>query len=268
MSATRILVVEDESIIAEDLKNSLIKLGYTVPSVESTGEKAIKKTEEIKPDLVLMDIVLHGNMDGIEAAKVIHSRFDIPVVYLSSYSDEEILERAKITEPYGYIIKPFNERELHINIEIAIYKHMIEKKLRNSEHWLYSTLKSLGEAVITTDRSGIIKTMNPFAEALTGWERENALEKPLSIIFNIISEKPGQQVENLVTKVTREGMFYGLAEHTLLITKSGMKVPVDIISTLIKDEKEKIIGIVLVFYDIIERKRLEEKLKQANIEKP
>jgi PAS domain S-box-containing protein len=265
MSATRILVVEDESIIAEDLKDSLIKLGYTVPSIESSGEKAIKRTEEIKPDLVLMDIVLHGNIDGIEAAKEIRSRFDIPVVYLTSYSDDEILERAKVTEPYGYIIKPFNERELLINIEIAIYKHRIEKKLKDSEHWLHSTLKSLGEAVITTDRSGTIKTMNPFAEALTGWERENALEKPLSNIFNVVSEKPGIQVENPVTKVIREGMFYGLAEHTILITKSGMKVPVDIIGSLIKDDKEIIIGIVLVFDDIIERKRMEEKMKQANI---
>jgi len=267
MSAARILVVEDESIIAEDLKGSLIKLGYTVPSVESSGEEAIKKAEEFKPDLVLMDIVLYGNMDGIEAAKEIHSRFDIPVVYLSSYSDEDILERAKITQPYGYIIKPFNERELHINIEMAIYKHMIEKKLKDSENWLYSTVKSLGEAVITTDRFGIIKTMNPLAEALTGWKRENALEKPLSIIFNIISEKPGQQVENPVTKVIREGMFYGLAEHSILITKSGIKVPVDIIGSLIKDDKEKIIGVVLVFDEIIERKRLEEKLKQANLQK-
>lgn len=264
MSATRILVVEDESIIAEDLKNSLVNLGYTVPSIESTGENAIKKAEEIKPDLVLMDIVLCGDMDGIEAAKEIHSRFDIPVLYLSSYSDEEILERAKVTEPYGYIIKPFNERELHINIEIAIYKHRIEQKLRNSEHWLYSTLRSLGEAVITTDRFGTIKTMNPFAEALTGWKREDALEKPLSGIFNIISEKPGQVVENPVTKVIREGMFYGLAEHTILITKDGMKVPVDIIGSLIKDDKEIIIGIVLVFDDIIERKRMEEKIKQAD----
>lgn len=264
MSAIRILVVEDESIIAEDLKDSLVNLGYTVPSIESTGEKAIKKTEEIKPDLVLMDIVLHGKMDGIEAAKEIRSRFDIPVVYLSSYSDDEILERAKITEPYGYIIKPFNERELHINIEIAIYKHRIEKKLKDSEHWLYSTLKSLGEAVITTDRFGIVKTMNPFAEALTGWYRENALEKPLSSIFNVVSEKPGLQVENPVTKLIREGVFYGLAEHTILITKSGIKVPVDIIGKLIKDDKEKILGIVLVFDDIIERKRLEENMKLAN----
>jgi CheY-like chemotaxis protein len=103
MSKKQILVVEDESIVAEDLRQSLISLGYAVPSVESSGEKAIKKSMEIRPDLVLMDIMLYGQMDGIDAAKEIHDRFDIPVVYLTSYSDEQILERAKITEPYSVL---------------------------------------------------------------------------------------------------------------------------------------------------------------------
>ena len=264
MSKKQILIVEDESIVAEDLRQSLISLGYAVPSVESSGEKAIKKIAEMHPDLVLMDIVLHGEMDGIDAAKEIHDRFDIPVVYLTSYSDEKILERAKITEPYCYIIKPFKERELHINIEIATYKHKMEKKLKESKQWMDSTIRSLGEAVISTDKEGFIKTMNPIAEAMTGWKSNEAVSKPISTVFNIISEKPQVNVENPVTKAIREGMFYGLAEHTVLVAKEGMKVPVDIIGSLIKDDKEIIIGIVLVFDDIIERKRLEEKIKLGN----
>jgi len=223
MSKKQILIVEDESIVAEDLRLSLIGLGYEVPSVESSGEKAIGKIMEMRPDLVLMDIVLYGEMDGIDAAKEVHDRFDIPVVYLTSYSDEKILERAKITEPYCYIIKPFRERELHINIEIAIYKHKMEKKLKESKQWLDSTIKSLGEAVISTDKEGFIKTMNPIAEAMTGWKSDKAVSKPISTVFNIISEKPNVNVENPVTKVIREGMFYGLAEHTVLVAKEGMK---------------------------------------------
>jgi two-component system cell cycle sensor histidine kinase/response regulator CckA len=262
MAEKRILVVEDESIVAEDLRNGLINLGYSVPSVVSSGEKAINTAREISPDLVLMDIVLQGEMDGIEAAKQIRLSYDIPVLYLTSYSDDRILERAKITEPYGYIIKPFRERELHINIEIALYKHKMEKKLRESEQWLSSTLKSLGEGVITTDKNGNIKTMNPFAEALTGWKCENALEKPVSSVLNIISGKPGQKVENPVTKAIREGIFYGLVEHTILITKDGMKVPLDIIGSLMKDDKGEIMGIVLIFDDIIERKRVEEEIQR------
>ncbi len=265
MSKKQILIVEDESIVAEDLKQSLIGLGYEVPSVESSGEKALEKIKKMRPDLVLMDIVLYGEMDGIDAAKEVHDRFDIPVVYLTSYSDEKILERAKITEPYCYIIKPFKERELHINIEIAIYKHKMEKKLKESKQWLDSTIKSLGEAVISTDKEGFIKTMNPIAEAMTGWKSDEAVSKPISTVFNIISEKPNVKVENPVTKVIREGMFYGLAEHTVLVAKEGLKVPVDIIGSVIKDDLGNVMGTVMIFEDIIERKRMEERLNKANI---
>ena len=258
MTETQILVVEDESIVAEDIRRTLQHMGYSVPSIVASGEKAIKEVEKNNPDLVLMDIMLPGKMDGIEAAEQIHSRFNIPVVYLTAYSDEKFIERAKITEPFGYIIKPFKKRELQINIEIALYKHKMEKKLKESEQWLATTLKSIGEAVMTTDKNGVIKTMNPFAEALTGWKQEDASGKSLETIFNVISEDTGKQAENPVTKLIREGSFYGLAENTILITKEGAKIPVEIIGSLIKDDIANIIGIVLVFYDIIERKRVEE----------
>lgn len=130
MAGKKILVVEDETIVAEHIRRSLQNLGYSVPITVSTGEKAIKEAENNKPDLVLMDIVLEDKMDGIEAAMQIRSCFDIPVVYLTAYSDEKILERARITEPFGYVIKPFDERELKINIEIALYKHKMESALR------------------------------------------------------------------------------------------------------------------------------------------
>jgi PAS domain S-box-containing protein len=257
----QILVVEDESIVAEHIRKSLQSLGYSVPSVASSGEKAIKMVEEKSPDLVLMDIVLHGEMDGIEAAKEIRSRFNIPVVYLTAYSDEKILKRAKITEPFGYIIKPFTERDLRINIEIALYKQKMEMELKERELWLTAILKSLGEGVIATDKKGIIKIMNPFAEALTGWKREDALGKPLTTVFNIISEETDKQVENPIKKAIREDSFYGLADRTVLITKEGLKIPVDIIGSTIKDDRDNIIGIVVSFYDIIERNRIDEKLK-------
>ena len=128
MSNSQILVVEDEGIIAKDIKNTLGLLGYFVVAVASSGEEAIEKAIETHPDLVLMDIVLEGDMDGVEAAEQIRDRFDIPVVYLTAYSDDKTLQRAKITEPYGYILKPFQERELYTTIEMALYKHKIERK--------------------------------------------------------------------------------------------------------------------------------------------
>ncbi len=260
----RVLVVEDESIVAEDIRGTLIKLGYAVPAVASSGEMAIKKAEEHVPDLILMDIMLNGGMDGIKTAEQIRSRYNIPVVYLTAYSDQATLEKAKITEPFGYIIKPFRERELEINLEIALYKHKMEKRLKESEQWLAATIRGIGDAVIATDPEGVIKIMNPIAEALTGWKQEEALGKPLATAFNIVSEEMGKQVENPVTKAIREGIFYGLAENTILLMKDGVKIPVDIIGSSIKDDKGNVIGAVMVFYDITERKKIEAKLKRES----
>ncbi len=128
MANTRIMIVEDEWTVAEDIKISLQNLGYTISSVTSSGKEAIQKAEEDRPDLVLMDIVLQGEMDGIEAANQIRSRFNIPIVYLTAYADDKVLERAKITEPSGYIVKPFINEDLKITIEIALYKHKAKKE--------------------------------------------------------------------------------------------------------------------------------------------
>lgn len=261
MEKKRILVVEDERIVAEHIQRSLQNLGYSISSIASSGEKAIKETEDKRPDLVLMDIVLDGEMDGIEAAKQIRSLFNIPVIFLTAFSDKDILERAKITEPFGYIIKPLNIKELHVSIEMALYKHKMEMELKESQQWLAAIIKSLGEAVIATDKNGIIKTINPFAEALTGWKIEEALGKPVESIFNVISEITGKQVENPVKRATKEGSFYGLADHTFLVSKEGAKIPVDIIGSSIKDDRDNIIGVVLIFYDIIERKRFDDEWK-------
>jgi len=130
MENAQIMIVEDENIVALEIQLRLESLGYVVPTVVSSGEEAIKKAETTHPDLVLMDIKLKGEMDGIEAAERIRACFDIPVVYITAYADENTLQRAKITAPYGYILKPFEERELQANIEIAIYKHQMEKKVK------------------------------------------------------------------------------------------------------------------------------------------
>jgi diguanylate cyclase (GGDEF)-like protein/PAS domain S-box-containing protein len=129
----RILVVEDETIVALDLKNSLKVLGYDVVGTACSGEEAIAKADQTRPDLVLMDIILKGNMDGVQAADSIRSTLNIPVIFLTACADERTLQRAKVTEAFGYLLKPFEERELHGHIEIALYKHHMEKALRESE---------------------------------------------------------------------------------------------------------------------------------------
>jgi two-component system, response regulator PdtaR len=128
MDKAKILVVEDQNIVALNIKNKLKILGYTVLGTAATGEEAIRKAELMNADIVLMDIKLKGDMDGIEAAREIINRLGIPVLYLTASTDDEIIDRAKTTEPAGYISKPFIEKVLHSNIEMALHKHRAEKK--------------------------------------------------------------------------------------------------------------------------------------------
>jgi len=128
MAEGRILIVEDEHIVAMGIKRMLKTLGYTVTGVASSGEDAINKAESTFPDVVLMDIMLKGEIDGVEAAREIKTKLEIPVVYLSAYSDNRILERAKTTEPFGYIIKPFDEKDLYSSIEVALHRHRKQKE--------------------------------------------------------------------------------------------------------------------------------------------
>jgi two-component system, LytTR family, response regulator LytT len=154
MAKLRILVVEDESIVAKDIQNSLIKLGYLVPTIVSSGEKAIEEIEQWRPDIVLMDIMLKGDLNGIEAANIIHDRFEVPVVFLSAYADDNTVNNAKIAEPYGYIIKPFKEKELQTTIEMAIYKHekdSLVKRERDLYHSIVENKESRDSIFVRAD---------------------------------------------------------------------------------------------------------------------
>ena len=130
LNKAKIIVAEDENIIAKDISKTLTRLGYEVLATVRTGEAVISKTRELNPDLVLMDIVLYGTMTGIEAAEKIMNSFHIHVIYLTALADNETLQRAKITEPFGYVLKPFDERTLHSSIEMALYKHKINFQLK------------------------------------------------------------------------------------------------------------------------------------------
>ncbi len=257
MTNAKILIVEDDWIVAEDIKNSLKKLGFIVSGIVAYGEDALEKVKECRPDLVLMDIMLKGEMNGIEAADQIQTQLNIPVVYLTAYTDDNVLDRAKETEPFGYVVKPFEDRELNTAIAMALYKHKMETKLKLSEAWLSTTLKSIGEAVIATDTKGFITFMNPVAGSLTGWNQEEAVGKVLTDVFNIINEETREQVENPVDKVIRKSSVVGLANHTILIAKDGKEIPIDDSSAPIRDKEGCIIGVVLVFRDISERKQAE-----------
>src|SRR5919108_5399746 len=250
MSMTRpqIMVVEDESIVAEDMKAMLEGFGYTVPTVAFSGEEAVKKAFDTHPDLVLMDIVLKGQMSGVEAVERIRSRCNIPVVYVTAYADEKTVRRAKVTEPFGYLLKPFDARELQTTIEIALYKHRIDKKLQESEQWLSTTLRSLGDAVMATDTQGCISFMNPRAEVLTGWTQAEAFGRHVGEVLVVRHETTQDLVESPIAKVLQEGTDIALADHSLvLVAKDGTERPIDDSAAPIKDDHGTIGGAVLIF---------------------
>jgi PAS domain S-box-containing protein len=263
MESAKIMVVEDEGIIAQDIKNCLENLGYSVPEVVFTGREAIEKAGIIRPDLILMDIVLKGEIDGIETAAEIKSRYSIPIVYLTAYEDDKTLKRAKLTEPLGYILKPFEERYLRSSIEMALYKHKMESKLKESERWLGTILKSVGEAVIVTDDIGKINFMNPTAELLTGWGLNEASGKEIFTLLHILDEDTKREIENPVLKVLKDNITFGRSNHALLIARNGKEIPIDHSASPMRNENGAVTGVVLVLQNIFDRKKAEHALKDS-----
>lgn len=179
MSKTNVLVVEDESIVSKDIQYSLKKLGYNVVGAAATGEKAIELAGELRPDIILMDIMLKGDITGIEASAEIKEKFHIPIIFLTAYADENTLAKAKVTEPYAYIIKPFKEIDLHTSIEMALYKHGKELEILKERDMLYSVVenKESTEFIFVKSKSRLIKLNTKdiyFIEALKDYVVINA----------------------------------------------------------------------------------------------
>lgn len=162
MSKVNVLVVEDESIVSKDIQYSLKKLGYNVIGAAPTGEKAVELAEELKPDIILMDIMLKGKITGIEASAQIKEKLNIPVIFLTAYADENTLSKAKVTEPYAYIIKPFKEIDLHTSIEMALYKHGKELEILKERDMLFSLVenKENNDFIFVKSKSRLVKLNN------------------------------------------------------------------------------------------------------------
>ncbi len=262
MPKASILIVEDEAIVAEDLSQKLGRLGYEVCGITASGAQAVQLARERRPDLVLMDIRLRGRMDGVAAAQIIRRECDLAVIYLTAHSDPATLHRAKLSEPFGYILKPFEELELETHIQMALHKHQAEHELRQQQQWLRVTLDSIGDGVITTDVAGKVTSLNPVAEELTGWRIAEALNRPLGEVFNIINEKTRQPASNPVARVFKEGKVVGLANDTALISRDGKERAIEDSAAAIKDSRGRILGVVMVFHDVTEKRRAEVALRE------
>jgi PAS domain S-box-containing protein len=247
MTNATILVVEDEGIVAMDLQHRLISMGYTVPALAASGQDALKKAAELRPDLVLMDIRLRGGMDGIEVAEQIRDLLDVPPVYITAYTDEDTLRRAKITEPFGYIVKPLDDRTLRSTVEMALYRCKTERQLKQSEAWLRAILRVVGEGVIAADQRRQITLMNPGAEELTGWKQGQALNADLSDVFQVIDAETRTPAENVLTDVCQKYEEVALPKSSLLITRQGAECPVEGMAGPVLDDKGNVRGVVIAF---------------------
>ena len=258
-----VLIVEDETIVALDVAERLRSLGYEQVETVSSGEKAIEFIERRVPDLVLMDILLSGAMDGIETAQMIQDRYRIPIIYVSAYSDTRTLERAKTTHPFGYITKPFNTRELHTAIEIALYTHRMERMLEDSRELLSITLANIADGVVTADPGGKILFMNDAAASLVGGTAESLAERSL---FAVISEAGGAAAGHDARQLAEDAVRTGKRiSGRLTLSGNGQdEMPVECIVSPLSDHHSGVVtGIVVVLKDLSEE--LEVREMQARL---
>jgi len=260
MTGARILIVEDEAVLAIHLSRILSDWGHCVTSVVATGGEAIASAAEDPPDLALMDISLRGELDGVETARVIRERFGVPVIYLTAFADERTLERAKATDPYGYALKPFHEKELRITIEVALYRHHADQALSQRGAWLDAMLTSVGDAIIATDADGRVMFMNDHAEDLTGWARSDAFSKDIAEILPAPSADELVPEEHFVKRVLRKHGVVSRGPGAALLTRDGDKIPLEDCAAPIRDRNGKVLGAVIVFRDATERREAEARL--------
>lgn len=248
MAQAKILIVDDEVVVAEDIRRQLRALGYFVVGVVSSGSEAVRLAEEHRPDLVLMDIKLKGPMDGIDTARTIQSQYGTPVIYLTAFSDEETLARARETLPLAYLIKPFVSSDLRAALELALFRHRVSRIAEQRGRWLDAVVQSMEDAVVTVDQQGRVTMLNPAAEGLTGWEQRDALGKAIQEVMVVLDAESRRPVLNPALHVWRKGNASDLgARPFLLISRHGHEHRISDSAAMIHDERGNPSGVVLVF---------------------
>ncbi len=235
---------------------------YELLKTVTSASNALQTAADLRPDILMIGVHLEGQSDGVETAIQINQKLNLPLLFLIRPNDKQYLERIKQTRHDGYLFLPPSESELHFSIELALAHHQMNEMVKEKWTLLSTTLKSIGDAVITTDPHGLITFLNPVAEKLTGWSLQEASGKRLPLVFNIINERTGLKARNPLTRILTKGIITALANHTMLISKNGQRIPIDDSGAPIKDSNGKILGAVLVFRDITERRKAEEALEQ------
>jgi PAS domain S-box-containing protein len=245
-TASRIMIVEDDEIIANLISLMLEKNGYNIAAKISSGEEAVMKSADIHPDLVLMDINLNGLMDGITAARYIFSLFHFPVIFLTAFSDEQLVARAKVSQPYGYIMKPVTEKELVANIEIALHNHAIRRQF--FDKFVVGDTKKIMtalDAMIITDTKGRLVFFNPYTCRLLEKTENDLMMKHSKDVLYFVNEQTGEQIRDPVPEVVKSMLVVSYEFNTVVLTKSGKQRHVGVTARPLKDEQDELIGVVI-----------------------
>ncbi len=259
MKKTRILITEDEPVIGMDIQGTLKNLGYDVPAVVTTGEEALERAEELKPDLILMDIVLPGKMDGIDAAKQIKERYDIPVIFVTAHSEAETFERARETGSYGFLIKPVGKNDLYTAIETALLRSTMESQLRESEEKYRTIIETIEDGYYEVDLQGNFKFANDTFCALHGTPRDELIGSNYRQYLDEENAKKAYQIFNNVysTKIPKRSLDWEI------ITKDGSRRFIEYSISLITNSSDTIDGFRGIVRDITDRKRIEHALLES-----
>ena len=251
----KIMIVEDEAVIALRLEQRIAEMGYEVIGMSHTGEGCVKKARSLLPDLILMDVMISGDLDGIDAAKIMKEELDIPVIFMTAYTEDQIIERAKEVEPYGYIIKPIRDRELKATIEIALYKKEMERRLQESEEKYRQLFETISDAIIMFDgETRKIIDVNDSCLSMYGYSRDDFLKLRL----HDITSEPEKSENAIKQAILGETQKIPLRYHK---RNDGAIFPVEINSGTFSLEGR--IVVCGVIRDISQKNREEEELRDG-----
>ncbi len=258
-----VLIVEDERIVAKDLQQTLAAMGYDAFAIATSGDEAISQASERRPDVVFMDIRIKGQRDGIETAQILRTQFDVPVVYLTAHADAATIERAKRTEPLGYLMKPVRAAELRSAIEIALYVHEMERQLRERERWYATTLRSMADAVIAVNVDAHITFVNPAAEELIGMSSEDAIDRPVQQVMRLLDGQARSVRETPLHTALREARSVMISDVGLVNVATGAVRTIGDNAAPVIDG-DRVLGAVMVFRDVTDEKRVQKQLELAD----
>lgn len=262
MELKKVLIVEDEAIVARDIQMCLEDMGYEITGIAASGDRALAILENTPTDLVLMDINLKGSIDGVSTAELVRDKYDLPVVYLTAYADGPTFERAKLTDPFGYILKPFEERLLQISIEVAFHKYKSERRIKAREKWIESVLNCINSAVIATDSHGTITYINPRAEQILETSRDESLAQPVATFLQLEDDLGAPMSRHPIEFVLRKGTPQIYDQIRVRAPEKPTKT-IQLTLNGLRDHSGHLVGAVLGFQDISKRRESEKNLKHV-----